>query len=192
MSCNGCRVLRKGCREGCVLRTCLQWIASPEAQGHVTLFLAKFFGRSDLFSFISAVPQPQRPDLIKSLLYEACGRTVNPVDGVVGLLLSGKWRLCEEAVETVLAGGVLKPPYDGSPAEKDSGGWIHHRRMGKRRGRAKSGFRGLGRDYTASCWKEEKVSSSSTTATSFESGGEDDRRRRGYAGEETKLLNLFV
>lgn len=61
MSCNGCRVLRKGCSETCILRSCLQWIDTPEAQGNATLFLAKFFGRSDLLSFIAAVPQHQRP-----------------------------------------------------------------------------------------------------------------------------------
>jgi hypothetical protein len=61
MSCNGCRVLRKGCSESCILRPCIQWIDTPEAQGHATVFVAKFFGRADLMSFISNVPQPQRP-----------------------------------------------------------------------------------------------------------------------------------
>lgn len=61
MSCNGCRVLRKGCSESCVLRQCLRMIESPEAQGHATLFVAKFFGRAGLMSFVSAVPEPQRP-----------------------------------------------------------------------------------------------------------------------------------
>ncbi len=61
MSCNGCRVLRKGCSENCILRPCLQWIESPESQGHATLFVAKFFGRAGLMSFISAVPLNQRP-----------------------------------------------------------------------------------------------------------------------------------
>ncbi|KAI4389511.1 hypothetical protein MLD38_001730 [Melastoma candidum] len=60
MSCNGCRVLRKGCSDSCVLRSCLQWIPSAEAQGHATLFLSKFFGRSDLFSLVAAVPDSQR------------------------------------------------------------------------------------------------------------------------------------
>ncbi|KAL0835884.1 hypothetical protein Bca101_087773 [Brassica carinata] len=31
MSCNGCRVLRKGCSENCILRPCIQWIESAEA-----------------------------------------------------------------------------------------------------------------------------------------------------------------
>lgn len=61
MSCNGCRVLRKGCSESCILRPCLQWIERPEAQGHATVFVAKFFGRAGLMSFISAVPESQRP-----------------------------------------------------------------------------------------------------------------------------------
>ncbi|XP_016433338.1 LOB domain-containing protein 38 [Nicotiana tabacum] len=109
MSCNGCRVLRKGCSENCILRPCLQWIETPEAQGHATIFVAKFFGRADLMSFISAVPENQRPGLFQSLLYEAAGRTVNPVNGVVGLLWTGNWHVCQVAVETVLRGGTLSP-----------------------------------------------------------------------------------
>ncbi|KAE8728288.1 LOB domain-containing protein 39 [Hibiscus syriacus] len=109
MSCNGCRVLRKRCSETCVLRSSLRRIESPEAQGNATLFLAKFFGRTDLISLISSVPQPQRPALFQSLLFEACGRTVNPVNGAVGLLSCGKWHICQAAVETVLQGGTLRP-----------------------------------------------------------------------------------
>ncbi|KAH9712270.1 LOB domain-containing protein 38 [Citrus sinensis] len=87
MSCNGCRVLRKGCSESCILRPCLQWIESPESQGHATVFVAKFFGRAGLMSFISAVPESQRP----------------------GLLWTGNWHVCQAAVETVLRGGTLRP-----------------------------------------------------------------------------------
>ncbi|KAL1354599.1 hypothetical protein HN51_006670 [Arachis hypogaea] len=109
MSCNGCRVLRKGCSESCILRPCLQWIETAEAQGHATVFVAKFFGRAGLMSFISNVPEPQRPALFQSLLFEACGRTVNPVNGAVGLLWTGNWHVCQAAVETVLRGGSLRP-----------------------------------------------------------------------------------
>ncbi|GFP78916.1 LOB domain-containing protein 38 [Phtheirospermum japonicum] len=109
MSCNGCRVLRKGCSETCILRPCLQWIESAEAQGHATVFVAKFFGRAGLMSFISAVPENQRPALFQSLLFEAAGRTVNPVNGAVGLMWTGNWHVCQAAVETVLRGGALKP-----------------------------------------------------------------------------------
>ncbi|CAA2958489.1 Hypothetical predicted protein [Olea europaea subsp. europaea] len=92
MSCNGCRVLRKRCSENCILRPCLQWIESSEAQGRATVFVAKFFG-----------------PVFRSLLFEAAGRTVNPVNGAVGLLWSGNWHVCQEAVETVLCGGALRP-----------------------------------------------------------------------------------
>ncbi|KAK9756420.1 hypothetical protein RND81_01G095800 [Saponaria officinalis] len=109
MSCNGCRVLRKGCSETCIIRPCLQWIETAEAQAHATLFVAKFFGRADLMAFISAVPTHQRPALFQSLLFEACGRTVNPVNGAVGLLASGNWHICQAAVDTVMRGGNLRP-----------------------------------------------------------------------------------
>ncbi|KAL7614707.1 LOB domain-containing protein 37 [Lactuca sativa] len=119
MSCNGCRVLRKGCSDSCILRPCLQWIDTPEAQGHATVFVAKFFGRAGLMSFISAVPETQRPSLFQSLLFEAAGRTVNPVNGAVGLLWTGNWHLCQASVDTVLRGGTLRPIpelSDGFPA----------------------------------------------------------------------------
>ncbi|CAN6205936.1 unnamed protein product [Urochloa humidicola] len=116
MSCNGCRVLRKGCSEGCVLRPCLQWIEGADAQGHATVFVAKFFGRAGLMSFLTAVPEPQRPAVFQSLLYEAAGRTINPVSGAVGLLGAGSWHLCQAAVETVLRGGGIRaaPELDGA------------------------------------------------------------------------------
>ncbi|XP_016476789.1 LOB domain-containing protein 37 [Nicotiana tabacum] len=123
MSCNGCRVLRKGCSENCILRPCLQWIETAESQGHATVFVAKFFGRAGLMSFISAVPENQRPSLFQSLLYEAAGRTVNPVNGAVGLLWTGNWHVCQAAVETVLRGGALRPIPDflGASLDIDEG-----------------------------------------------------------------------
>ncbi|GAB2279561.1 hypothetical protein Dimus_014204 [Dionaea muscipula] len=60
-------------------------------------------------SFISNVPATHRPALFQSLLYEACGRTVNPVNGAVGLLWTENWNVCQAAVETVLRGGTLRP-----------------------------------------------------------------------------------
>ncbi|KAF7127191.1 hypothetical protein RHSIM_Rhsim11G0154000 [Rhododendron simsii] len=121
MSCNGCRVLRKGCNENCVLRQSLDGIESHQAQANATVFVAKFFGRAGLMSFLSSVPESQRPALFQSLLFEACGRTVNPVNGAVGLLWTGNWHVCQSAVETVLRGGALRPIPDFSgvsPAEE--------------------------------------------------------------------------
>ncbi|XP_074573434.1 LOB domain-containing protein 40-like [Curcuma longa] len=89
MSCNGCRVLRKGCGDACSIRPCLQWIKSPDAQANATVFLAKFYGRAGLMNLIGAAPDHLRPAVFRSLLYEACGRIVNPIYGSVGLL----WRV---------------------------------------------------------------------------------------------------
>ncbi|GAU35556.1 hypothetical protein TSUD_384040 [Trifolium subterraneum] len=52
-SCSGCRVLRKGCSENCIIKPCLEWIRCPEAQGNVTLFLAKFYGRTGLLNLLA-------------------------------------------------------------------------------------------------------------------------------------------
>ncbi|KAF7021173.1 hypothetical protein CFC21_034162, partial [Triticum aestivum] len=104
MSCNGCRVLRKGCGEGCTIRPCLEWIRSPDAQANATVFLAKFYGRAGLLNLLAAEDAALRPALFRSLLYEACGRMVNPVYGSVGLLWSGQWGACQAAVEAVLKG----------------------------------------------------------------------------------------
>ncbi|RRT42850.1 hypothetical protein B296_00053041 [Ensete ventricosum] len=113
MSCNGCRVLRKGCSENCSIRPCLQWIKSPESQANATVFLAKFYGRAGLMNLINAGPDHLRPAIFRSLLYEACGRIVNPIYGSVGLLWSGSWQLCQAAVEAVLKGApIAQIPYE--------------------------------------------------------------------------------
>ncbi|XP_050230848.1 LOB domain-containing protein 38-like [Mercurialis annua] len=202
MSCNGCRVLRKGCSEACLLRSCLHWITSPEAQGNATLFLAKFFGRSDLMSLISAVPESQRPALFQSLLFEACGRTVNPVNGAVGLLWSGNWQVCQAAVETVLSGGTLRPLTGILPGILSQ----NHDESSDSFSAEACTLRNLlwpqsrinqasdlslslkpklggsrvkrGRDHATSFYNEE-----SSETTTFESNGGDDKK---------KLLNLFV
>ncbi|XP_061354272.1 LOB domain-containing protein 38-like [Gastrolobium bilobum] len=186
MSCNGCRVLRKGCSEGCTLRSCLQWIDSPEAQGHATLFVAKFFGRSDLISFISSVPPNNRPALFQSLLFEACGRTINPVNGAVGLMWSGNWHVCQAAVDTVLSGGVLRPlPEVMTPTIDESSDSIY------------SQFRPLEmiqESYYNSTTLEalNKGSDATPQATSLVTGESEMTSYDIYSENEKKLLNLFV
>ncbi|KAL1221878.1 LOB domain-containing protein 42 [Cardamine amara subsp. amara] len=104
ISCNGCRVLRKGCNRDCSIRPCLQWIKSADSQANATLFLAKFYGRAGLLNLLESGPENLRPAIFRSLLYEACGRIVNPVDGSVGLMWSGNWPQCQAAVDAVLNG----------------------------------------------------------------------------------------
>ncbi|KAF8377633.1 hypothetical protein HHK36_031015 [Tetracentron sinense] len=210
MSCNGCRILRKGCSESCILRPCLQWIETPEAQAHATVFVAKFFGRAGLMSFISSVPENQRPALFESLLFEACGRTVNPVNGAVGLLWTGNWHVCQTAVETVLRGGTLQPisdvlagiltpdSDDASEAEvvstsmwklRDSSKWKASDDVAKLQPAdlnlcLKPAYRPEKRRPTTP-----SVNSEESGTTSYESGAGD---RRTQGGREQKLLNLFA
>lgn len=61
MSCNGCRALRKGCSDDCVIRPCLHWISSPDSQANATMFLTKFYGRAGLINLITAGPVHLRP-----------------------------------------------------------------------------------------------------------------------------------
>ncbi|CBI27019.3 hypothetical protein VitviT2T_000279 [Vitis vinifera] len=103
-SCNGCRVLRKACSQDCIIKPCLEWIKNPDFQANATLFLAKFYGRAGLINLINAGPQQLRPAIFRSLLWEACGRVVNPIYGSVGLLWSGDWNRCLDAVDAVLRG----------------------------------------------------------------------------------------
>ncbi|CAL5399645.1 hypothetical protein CsSME_00022377 [Camellia sinensis var. sinensis] len=116
-SCNGCRVLRKGCTDDCSLRPCLQWINSPDSQSNATLFLAKFYGRAGLLNLLNAGPNHLRPSIFRSLLYEACGRIINPISGSVGLLCSNNWDRCQEAVDAVLNGSpIMKLNFDDADA----------------------------------------------------------------------------
>ncbi|CAM6084094.1 unnamed protein product [Calypogeia fissa] len=108
--CEGCRRLRKRCdKDDCVLQPCLEslWRNNKLYQGNATVFLAKYFGRKRFFELLQDVTKDERPALFKSLLHEACGRTVNPVSGAIGLKTASKWHLCEEAVINVLTGGSL-------------------------------------------------------------------------------------
>ncbi|KAL6894650.1 hypothetical protein ACP4OV_008748 [Aristida adscensionis] len=108
MSCNGCRVLRKGCSDACVLRPSIEWIDGAQPQANATVFVAKFFGRAGLVASLAAVPLHHRPALFRSLLYEACGRTINPVSGAIGLMWTGNWDLCQAAAAAVLRGDSLR------------------------------------------------------------------------------------
>lgn len=63
MSCNGCRILRKGCSDDCIIRPCLQWIPSSDSQANATIFLAKFYGRAGLFNLITAAAHHLRPGI---------------------------------------------------------------------------------------------------------------------------------
>ncbi|KAG6412940.1 hypothetical protein SASPL_125635 [Salvia splendens] len=165
MSCNGCRVLRKGCIDNCTLRPCLDWIESPESQANATLFLAKFYGRAGLINLIKSGPNHLRPEIFRSLLYEACGRIINPVHGSVGLMCSGDWPRCQAAVEAVLLGKPLAASDELQRCD------IRHLSKDARRGRIRSRSKRAGADA------ESRADSSYTAAeTKFTITGWDEDR----------------
>ncbi|KAI3785420.1 hypothetical protein L1987_44538 [Smallanthus sonchifolius] len=198
MSCHGCRVLRKRCGETCVLRHCLEWIESPEAKARATLFVSKFFGRGDLFNFISSVPSNKRNALFQSLLFEAVGRTVNPVNGAIGLLSTGNWHLCQAGVRTVLAGGtpaVLMnssqiPEIDGSSGVSEAAGALSEMMIGNQMPLGNCSLVKLpppANLMVASSAGDDEQSFSAIPASS-----KVPMSFRCSNGEEPKLLNLLV
>ncbi|KAG8368469.1 hypothetical protein BUALT_Bualt15G0048600 [Buddleja alternifolia] len=50
-----------------------------------------------------------KDDQRSRLLNATLERTINPVNGAVGLLWTANWHVCQSAVETVLRGGVPRP-----------------------------------------------------------------------------------
>lgn len=42
--------------------------------------------------------------MFRSLLYDACGRMLDPIFGSVGLVWSGNWAVCQAGVESILRG----------------------------------------------------------------------------------------
>ncbi|KAH7849910.1 hypothetical protein Vadar_024830 [Vaccinium darrowii] len=156
-------------------------VDNPQAQSNATLFVSKFFGRSDLMSFIAAVSEKNRPSLFRSLLFEACGRTVNPVNGALGLLSTGNWHLCQVAVQTVLSGGTIRPICAGILTPQTD--------------EASEAFRSTQKWYnnTKQSSVERNMSFSSEESEvliSFD--GSDSDATNDLGGEEPKLLNLFV
>ncbi|KAG8390946.1 hypothetical protein BUALT_Bualt01G0136400 [Buddleja alternifolia] len=145
-------------------------------------------------SFISAVPQTKRPALFQSLLFEACGRTVNPVNGAVGLLSTGNWHICQTAVDTVLAGGALRPmstPLKTDDEPSEAIGW---RGSGNTSEKHKAVvMHGFIREYGAAsiggnCLENTASFGSGLSEDSPEFGGGE---KGGVGRKEPKLLNLF-
>ncbi|RHN82430.1 putative transcription factor AS2-LOB family [Medicago truncatula] len=113
LSCNGCRVLRKGCSDDCIIKPCLEWISCPESQGHATLFLAKFYGRTGLLNLLTnATNQNDNPP---------AGRLVNPTYGALGLFWTADWSRCEAAVEAVLTGSNINDSFTMIDGQTSSG-----------------------------------------------------------------------
>ncbi|XP_057838488.1 LOB domain-containing protein 39 [Cryptomeria japonica] len=177
MSCNGCRVLRKGCSESCVLRPCLEWINTAQSQANATAFLAKFYGRTGLINLISNGPQSSGPALFRSLLYEACGRILNPIYGSVGLLWSGNWEVCQAGVESILQGNIPNPliPCDERNEEHQilNGRAMHSTASGLHKVKASCKFKCVNPRRKPKSQEAQFLNQIQTSSGQMESGGID-------------------
>ena len=132
---------------------------------------------------------------------------MNPVNGSVGLLWSGNWHVCQAAVETVLAGGVLRPLpeiFAGvlTPIVDESSDAILRNacNIGKS---VYSQFQPFMHDLSAMNRKSDMdvvnlgrigatLKRQSDATTSFVSGESETTSFGSSCGEKKKLLNLFV
>lgn len=66
--------------------------------------MCKLYAYGAWLSELTCHAQWKNAALFRSLLYEACGRTINPVSGAIGLMWTGNWDLCQAAADAVLRG----------------------------------------------------------------------------------------
>lgn len=139
--------------------------------------------------------------IFQSLLFEAAGRTINPVNGAVGLLWTGNWHECQAAVETVLCSGTLRPAsefHSTSPGFKgvsDSNNTFKHGNQGstsrsKRRRLHESSKLLQVVDLDLSLMQGYEVSEKRQLDTVSRNSEESVTTTWSRAGEP-KLLNLF-
>lgn len=124
-------------------------------------------------------------EIFRSLLSDACGRLVNPVYGSAGLLWSGNWQLCQNAVEAVLRGDPITqtvaidatevnngPPltaYDIRHVPKDENNSNNHHRV-KNRFRFK---RSAGKELNRSINHDSSFTHQSKAVLNVEGGGRE-------------------
>ncbi|XP_071924515.1 uncharacterized protein [Coffea arabica] len=172
------------------------WAGSPLPKLKPTPLFSSPSSSAAVISCPSSPPSPTPKNL--SLLYEACGRTVNPVSGAVGLLSTGNWPVCEAAVETVLAGGTLRPmngvgvlspdSNEASEAFCNSGGlWRVQPPFFMHGSDGDEMMVEFESDQNMSASASFRSSEASDVWGSFGSCGIE-----GVGGKEPKLLNLFV
>lgn len=117
---------------------------------------------------------------------------MNPVNGVLGLLSTGNWHICQMAVKTVLSGGTLRPMGAGIPTPQTC------------ELASDDDFRATQKWYNIDSTKQSDLEKSNEMTISFNSDseesagsmisfdGSDYEVKTSLGGEESKLLNLFV
>ncbi|XP_019432352.1 PREDICTED: LOB domain-containing protein 4-like [Lupinus angustifolius] len=81
--CAACKLLRRRCAQDCVFAP---YFPADEPQKFASVH--KVFGASNVNKMLQELPEQQRSDAVKSMVYEANARVRDPVYGCVGAISS--------------------------------------------------------------------------------------------------------
>ncbi|KAE9592826.1 hypothetical protein Lal_00028936 [Lupinus albus] len=81
--CAACKLLRRRCAQDCVFAP---YFPADEPQKFASVH--KVFGASNVNKMLQELPEEQRSDAVKSMVYEANARVRDPVYGCVGAISS--------------------------------------------------------------------------------------------------------
>ncbi|GAA0162746.1 hypothetical protein Leryth_024887 [Lithospermum erythrorhizon] len=94
---------------------CLNWMNSSVLQDSAVTILAKFYNPKEVLDILCHTPQHRRAGVLVCLLYEVCGRLLDPENGLEGLFRSGHWEKCYYAVRAILKGETITPLPTSNP-----------------------------------------------------------------------------
>ncbi|XP_031486103.1 LOB domain-containing protein 1-like [Nymphaea colorata] len=88
--CAACKILRRRCVEQCVLAP---YFPPTDPQKFITAH--RVFGASNIIKLLQDLPESQRADAVRSLVYEANARSRDPVYGCAGAIFQLQKQLSE-------------------------------------------------------------------------------------------------
>ncbi|KAL5757196.1 hypothetical protein ACOSP7_021635 [Xanthoceras sorbifolium] len=83
MPCAACKLLRRRCTVECIF---LPYFSPSEVDKFAAVH--RVFGASNICKMLQKIPTERREDAVKSLVYEAKARLLDPVYGSVGMMAS--------------------------------------------------------------------------------------------------------
>ncbi|KAE9585738.1 hypothetical protein Lal_00010060 [Lupinus albus] len=79
--CAACKILRRRCAEKCVLAPYF-----PPTEPSKFTIAHKVFGASNIIKFLQKLPESERADAVRSMVYEAGARIRDPIYGCAGVI----------------------------------------------------------------------------------------------------------
>ncbi|XP_010488117.1 PREDICTED: LOB domain-containing protein 1-like [Camelina sativa] len=96
--CAACKILRRRCAEKCVLAPYF-----PPTDPAKFTIAHRVFGASNIIKFLQELPESQRTDAVKSMVYEAEARIRDPVYGSAGAIYNLQRQVSELQAELAKA-----------------------------------------------------------------------------------------